>query len=408
MDQRPMTDSYDFFWIQHPLHHILFNAIPDPMAMRFVGGCVRNTLQGNPPKIQKIPAEDIDLATSYTPDEMIAFFRKSKDIKVIPTGLKHGTITALVQGQPYEITTLRRDLETDGRHATIQYTDSWSVDAQRRDFTINALYMDHQGTLYDHVGGYEDIHQKKLRFIGDPMLRIQEDALRIVRFFRFWSAFHYTPDPKSFQAVCCMKEKIMRLSGERITQEMLKILKQPYPWSVIKVMEEQGFMPFVLGITTHKTGRSNLIQIEKKTGLVNPWVRLAHMCTTMPTRLVLSNHQKQILQRFGHILNWNQSRHAAYRHGIVDTKKRLILSAVQDLNTGKKNALQNLHDAIHDLDRFHFPAFPVSGNHVKNMGFSGKKIGEMLNSCRQWWIDQGSHHSHQECLDYIKRMTRNP
>jgi poly(A) polymerase len=401
-----MMHSQDFSWIQHPLHHILFKAIPDPMAMRFVGGCVRNTLQGNPPKIQRSPPEDIDLATSYTPGEMITFLKRSKDIKVIPTGIKHGTITAIIGGQPYEITTLRQDIETDGRHATVRYTDSWALDAQRRDFTINALYMDYQGKLYDDVGGYKDLCQKKLCFIGNPVLRIQEDALRIVRFFRFWSAFDYTPDESSFRAVCNMKEKLDHLSGERITQEMLKILQQHNPWSVIEIMEKNGFMPFLFGCTTNTVGRSNLIQLEKEIDFFDPWIRIAHMCTTTPLRLVLSKAQKKCLKHLCSILHWDQARQSAYQYGVFETKKRLILTALHDMNQGKENVLKKLHDTINDIECFSFPPFPLSGNDIKKMGFSGKKIGETLQSCRQWWIDQDSQPSRQECWDYAQCLTR--
>lgn len=406
MEYKSINSNFDFAWLYHPTNRLLFESIPNAIAMRFVGGCIRNTLQGTPPKINNHPVDDIDLATSYTPDQIIGFLKKIPDIHVIPTGLKHGTITAILHGQPYEITTLRRDIETDGRHATIEYTDSWYTDAQRRDFTINALYMDHQGQLYDDVGGYNDIMQKKLRFIGDPFLRIKEDALRIVRFFRFWSTFHYAPDENSLQAVCQMKNLLDSLSGERITQEMLKILKQPNPWPIINIMEKKGFMPFLLGTNTHQKKRDELMFLEKETGIFDPWMRLYHMCPAIPSRLVLSNQQKKQFKQMGSLVQWHQAKQYAYDHGVLNTKKRWMLLALENMTEGNNTIMTRLQNVFHDLDHFSFPPFPISGHDIKNMGFEGKKIGRLLTLCRQWWIHQGSFHSRQDCLDYIQDLTR--
>jgi poly(A) polymerase len=198
--------------------------------VRLVGGCVRDRLLG-------VPVSDIDLATSLVPEDVIARL-KSAGLKVIPSGLAHGTVTAIVESRHFEITTLRRDEATDGRHAKVAFTDDWAEDAMRRDFTINALYSNPvTGEVFDPVGGVEDLRPTIVRFIGDADARIQEDYLRILRYFRFFARFGGDADEDALAACGRQKKGLMALSRERIASELLKILSATDPSVALAAME---------------------------------------------------------------------------------------------------------------------------------------------------------------------------
>ena len=200
---------------------------------RYVGGAVRDGLLG-------LPVNDVDLATRLEPDEVIRRLEEAR-IKAVPTGIEHGTITAVSDGHPFEITTLRTDVETDGRRATVAFTDDWKADAARRDFTINALFADPAtGEVFDYFGGLDDLEQRHVRFIGDPLQRIAEDHLRILRFFRFHARFGQgEPDAAAVDACAQRANDLMALSRERIADELLKLLGMPDPASTVRVMLER-------------------------------------------------------------------------------------------------------------------------------------------------------------------------
>jgi poly(A) polymerase len=207
---------------------------------RYVGGCVRDTLLG-------LAVSDVDLATRLPPPEVMERLGKAR-IKTVPTGLAHGTVTAIVAGKPVEVTTLRRDVATDGRRATIVYTDDWSEDAARRDFTINALLAD-PSTLevFDYFGGEADLAARRVRFIGDPLTRIAEDHLRILRFFRFFARFGTgNPDQAGLEACTERANDLMALSRERIADELTKLLALPEPAAAVRLMVGRGILKPVL------------------------------------------------------------------------------------------------------------------------------------------------------------------
>ncbi|HYJ83932.1 MAG TPA: CCA tRNA nucleotidyltransferase [Allosphingosinicella sp.] len=207
---------------------------------RYVGGCVRDTLLG-------LEVSDVDLATRLPPEEVMERLRKAR-IKAVPTGLAHGTVTAVVAGQPVEVTTLRRDVATDGRRATIAYTGDWREDAARRDFTINALLAD-PATLeiFDYFGGEEDLAERRVRFIGDPLTRIAEDHLRILRFFRFFARFGAgEPDREGLDACAARANDLMALSRERIADELTKLFALPDPVGAVRLMVERDILRPVL------------------------------------------------------------------------------------------------------------------------------------------------------------------
>ena len=212
----------------------------DEGLTRYVGGAVRDDLLG-------LPVSDVDLATRLRPDEVVERLEKAR-IKAVPTGIDHGTITAVSDGHTFEITTLRRDVSTDGRRATVAYTDDWKEDAARRDFTINALSADPAtGEIFDYFGGLDDLETHHIRFIGDPLQRIAEDHLRILRFFRFHARFGAgTLDPAALDACTRRANDLMALSRERIADELLKLLAVPDPSPTVAVMLEHSILRPVL------------------------------------------------------------------------------------------------------------------------------------------------------------------
>src|SRR5579872_7361897 len=213
-----MSETLSPPWLKWPETQALIKAFADAKApIRFVGGCVRDALLGR-------AVQDVDVATPLRPEATMALLQKA-GIKAIPTGIDHGTATAVIHGKHFEITTLRKDVSTDGRHATVAYTDDWKEDAARRDFTINALYLSPDGELFDYFNGARDAKEGHVRFIGNAGERIREDYLRILRFFRFYAWYGKTePDKEALTACTEAANNIGTLSGERVQQEMLKLL----------------------------------------------------------------------------------------------------------------------------------------------------------------------------------------
>src|SRR5579862_7309671 len=230
-------------WLSHPATRAVIAALEaagGEGCARFVGGCVRNALL-------RAPVSDIDIATTLTPDVVIKALAEAR-LKSVPTGIEHGTVTAIAQGRPFEVTTLRRDVETDGRRAVVAFTTDWAEDAQRRDFRLNALYADPAGQLYDPTGGgLADIRAGRIVFVGDAATRIREDALRILRFFRFQAWYGRTePDAAGLAACAALRDRISHLSAERVSAELLKLLAAEDPRGVVRLMAQSGVLAVVL------------------------------------------------------------------------------------------------------------------------------------------------------------------
>ena len=260
---------------------------------RYVGGCVRDTLLG-------LPVSDVDLATRLAPEEVMARLKRAR-IKAVPTGLAHGTVTAVVEGKPVEVTTLRRDVSTDGRRATVAFTDDWREDAARRDFTVNALSADPLShDVHDYFGGLDDVGARRIRFIGDPLTRIAEDHLRILRFFRFHARFSQgAPDAAGLEACAARANDLMALSRERIADEMIKLLALADPAPTVALMVEHKILkPVLPEIGAEGAARlAALIEREAAAGLPgDPLRRFAALLPADPevaawvgARLRLSN-----------------------------------------------------------------------------------------------------------------------
>jgi poly(A) polymerase len=359
----------------------LLNALgADEGLTRYVGGAVRDDLLG-------LPLSDIDLATRIPPDEVIRRLEKVR-IKAVPTGIEHGTITAVSDGHPFEITTLRRDVSTDGRRATVAFTDDWQEDAARRDFTINALSADPAtGELFDYFGGLDDLEHRHIRFIGDPLQRIAEDHLRILRFFRFHARFGAGKlDQAALEACTARANDLMALSRERIADELLKLLGLPDPAATARIMLERDILRPVLPeiALTRLADLEALIVAERESGIEgDPLRRLAALlprdsavAEDVAARLRLSNKARKRLGCAAGRDTGPTPEVLAYRVGVDCAVDRLLLaSRAPDAA------------AISDWRR---PRLPIGGGALIKRGLSaGPVVAATLRLIEDRWVAAG-------------------
>jgi poly(A) polymerase len=345
---------------------------------RFVGGCVRDVLLG-------APVADVDLATRLTPDAVIGRLGRTR-IKAVPTGIAHGTVTAVIHGRPIQVTTLRRDVETDGRHAVVDFTDDWREDAARRDFTINALSAEPaSGTIHDYFGGLADIGARRVRFIGDPLERIAEDHLRILRFFRFHARFGAgKPDQAGTDACTARANDLMALSRERIADELLKLLALPDPAQTVALMIERGILKPVLPEIVSAERLKRLIAHEGAAGQPpHPIRRLAallpddvQLAAAIAARLRLSNaYRGRLAGALGEVPV--KPRDGAYRLGPVTAIDRLLLRDGEIA-------------AIRDVASWTPPRFPLKGGAIVARGIAaGPDVARVMQAAETQWIAEG-------------------
>ena len=347
---------------------------------RYVGGAVRDDLLG-------LPVSDIDLATRIKPDEVMERLQKAR-IKAVPTGIDHGTITAVSDGRAVEITTLRRDVSTDGRRATIAFTDDWQEDAARRDFTINALSADPvSGELFDYFGGLADLEQRHIRFIGDPLQRIAEDHLRILRFFRFHARFDAgEPDAAALEACTARANDLMALSRERIADELLKLLGVANPAPTVGVMLQRNILkPVLPEIEPERLGDLEaLLSAERHAGIAgDPLRRLAALLPRDPVlaediavRLRLSNKARKRLACAAASDPASGPHALAYRLGTDCAVDRLLLAG--------RSA-----DAA-AVSQWETPRLPISGGALIKRGLAqGPAVAQTLRRIEDRWVDEG-------------------
>lgn len=350
-------------------------------ATRFVGGCVRDALLG-------IEVADVDLATRLAPDEVIARLGKSR-IKAVPTGLAHGTVTAVIHGQPVQVTTLRRDIATDGRHAIVAFTDDWEEDAARRDFTINALSAEPvSGEVHDYFGGLADIEARRVRFIGDPLQRIAEDHLRILRFFRFHARFGAgAPDAQGVEACSERANDLMALSRERICDELLKLLELTDPVTTIELMLARGIFRPVLPEIESAAPLARLVALERDAGVPpQPIRRLAALLPRDPeianavaARLRLSKTQRARL--LGALAVPLPPREAAYRSGTEIAIDQLLLS---------DGPAEEIVAAVRDVAEWDVPRLPITGGAIVARGIgAGPEVAGLMQAVEARWIAEG-------------------
>ncbi|WP_165916725.1 CCA tRNA nucleotidyltransferase [Caulobacter sp. BK020] len=366
-----------------------------PGCARFVGGCVRNTLMGK-------PIDDIDIATVLTPDAVIQALGAAR-LRAVPTGIDHGTVTAISGGRPYEITTLRRDVSTDGRRAVVAFTQDWNEDAQRRDFRFNALYADIHGRIYDPTGeGVSDAREGRVVFVGDAETRIREDYLRILRFFRFHAWYgRGEADQEALAACKALKGGIETLAAERIHKELLKLLAAEEPRPALRLMAATGVLSEILPFVQSLARFEGLMTIEtEQLFQSDPELRLAALIPDDPEiarqaaeRLRLSNALKErLVQAAGtspRIVSWmspRETRRAVYALGLKTFSDRVKLAWAA---SGRSAATPQWRGLLALGESWTPPSFPLTGEEVLKAGVpKGPMVGQVMREVELWWIDQ--------------------
>ncbi len=368
------------------------NAVMDALdadggGARFVGGAVRNALLG-----EKVG--DIDIATPLTPDEVIRRLTRA-GLGAVPTGIAHGTITAISSGKPFEITTLRRDVSTDGRRATIAFTDRWDEDASRRDFTMNAIYAARDGTLFDPTGGQVDIAERRVRFVGDAATRIREDYLRALRLFRFHAWYGRGPiDATALAAARTEKAGLKTLSGERVQKELFRLLQAPDPIPTLQTMESAGILAEILPQPLSIARLSAIRTLLAARGRHPiPAVSLMAMLPNeeaarrASTDLRLSNADRDRLMHIAKrddgieaSLSQQAARHLIYRLGAARFEDELLLEASETPHDSRWDVL------LSEAENWKAPKFPLDGRDAMDAGASeGPAIGRSLKAVEEWW-----------------------
>ena len=368
---------------------------------RFVGGCVRDALLER-------DVQDIDIATPDPPEVVMRRLERA-GIRALPTGIEHGTVTALVGGRHFEITTLRRDVETDGRHARVAFTDDWEEDAARRDFTINALSADPDGTLHDPFGGVDDLLSGRVRFVGDPEARIREDVLRLLRFFRFHAWYGQgEPDAASLQACARLAALLPTLSGERVAAEITRLLLALDPASAVALMREHGILQQILPELSEVERLRVLVLIEDDLGDRDAIRRMAALlpreaapALAVATRLKLSNADRDRLVAMAAPklsvtppLDDRAVRRTLHRIGAPLFRDLVLLDWADTAGDATRHrALLAAADGWTQI------ALPVRGQDLLDLGVPpGPEIGRLLAEIERWWEEGDYRATRADCL----------
>ncbi|MGK9053816.1 CCA tRNA nucleotidyltransferase [Neorhizobium petrolearium] len=399
-----MTSVAGEAWFQDPaLQRVLALLNADGGEARVAGGAVRNALMG-------LPVADIDVATTLKPQQVVERAREA-GIKAVPTGIEHGTVTLVVDGHPFEVTTLRRDVETDGRHAKVAFGTDWQADAERRDLTINALYAGQDGEVIDLVSGLPDIETRTVRFIGEAAQRIAEDHLRILRFFRFFA--HYgsgRPDAEGLRASARAKDKLATLSAERIWAETKKLFSAADPSRALLWMRQAGVLTEILPETEKWgiDGIHGLIATEQALGWApDPMLRLAAIVPpdaerveALAKRLKMSNAEAARLTAWAsaptlpdEVTDVGFDR-LLYRHGAegLIIRLKLALASARAAAAGDPVAMRKsarFSTLLKRAENYTRPVFPLSGGDVVAAGVpAGKRVGEILKALEDFWVER--------------------
>jgi poly(A) polymerase len=375
---------------------------------RFVGGAVRNALLG-------VPVMDIDIAVPIPPEEAAARLR-AKGIKVVETGLDHGTVTAIAGVHAFEVTSLRRDVETDGRHAKVAFTDNWAEDAARRDFTINALYASVGGEIFDYTTGVEDLAVGRVRFVGDARTRIAEDYLRVLRLFRFHAWYGKGDlDGEALRAAAEAKGKLKTLSGERIAKELLRLLEAGNPALVLRVMAATGILSELLPGVLQLARLERLTEIEAENlfprdGLLRLAALLpdnAEAAHAVADSLKLSNADRVRLEQalggdeLPGQLSAVQARQLLYRIGPGRFRDTVMLHwAAAPKGTGLPWRI-----LLEMMQSWQRPRFPLTGRDVMDAGVAeGPEVGRVLAQVEDWWIGGDFSADESACRERLKAV----
>jgi poly(A) polymerase len=390
----PSPRRLDAPWLQEaPLAPLLAVLDRDGEEARVVGGAVRNTLIGAPPG-------DVDIATTALPREVVRRV-EAAGFKAVPTGIEHGTITVVADGRPFEVTTLREDIETFGRHAKVAFGRDWRRDAERRDFTMNALSASRDGTIHDHVGGLADLAAGRVRFIGEAARRIAEDYLRILRFFRFHAAYgRGALDPEGLAACIAARAGLEQLSRERIRMELIKLVLAEHAVPTLAVMTEAGLLEQVLGGVPLLASFANMVKLEQGLALApDPVRRLGALAVSvvedaerLRERLRLANaeHERLVSMadawwRISSAWDEREGRVLLYRLGPERFTDRVLIAwtrAPEGAADAGWRALATLPS------RWSAPVFPLKAAHFIERGVPrGPRLGAALAAAEEAWIN---------------------
>lgn len=391
-------------WLLDPATVAVFDALEaegGADCARFVGGCVRNALMGR-------GVDDIDIATRLLPERSMAALQTA-GIKVVPTGLQHGTVTAVADRKPHEITTLRKDVETDGRHAVVAFTDDWAEDAARRDFRLNALYADRTGRVFDPNGeGVADALAGRVVFVGDAAMRIEEDYLRILRFFRFFAWYgRAEPDAEGLAACAAHADGLTRLSAERVSRELLKLLAAPDPRASVRAMRATGVLERVLPVAADPVVFEALVDLS-----ADPVLRLSALLADDPAEVARAARGLRLSRA-------QQLRLVAAAEGPIDPASdgpglraliyRLGAETVRD-RVMRGLAMQpgaDAREALSLIETWTVPRMPVGGRDLTRLGIEpGPEHGRILKAFEDGWIaDDFPADGHQ---DRLKALAARP
>lgn len=395
-------------WLKAPALQALFDALEQHGdEARVVGGAVRNTLFD-------LAVSDIDLSTTALPGDVVRRV-EAAGMKAVPTGIDHGTVTVVAKGVAYEVTTLREDVETHGRRATVRFGRDWLSDAMRRDFTMNALYADRDGKIFDPVGGLADLHARRVRFIGDPAARIAEDYLRILRFFRFHAQYGAgEPDAAGLHAVIEARDGLRHLSAERIGMEMRKLVAAPGAAETLALMSDTGLVEVVLAGVARIVDFRNLRRLDAVAPQTrSPALGLAALAgfvdediARISERMRLSNAERKrmldalhLADRFAGRADTAFAREMAYRAGRVAALDGFLLHWARKGGDPLNKYFLEVFKAVKS---FHPPAFPLKGRDLLAAGIaSGPKVGETMAQLEARWIASGFALTREALLESI-------
>lgn len=390
-------------WMQWPQTRALVEAFADAgNPMRFVGGCVRDSLLNR-------PVQDVDIATPVMPEGVMALLEKA-GIRAIPTGIDHGTVTALIDAKHFEITTLRRDVACDGRHAEVEYTDDWKQDAARRDFTINALYADASGEVHDYFGGLAHLKPVQVIFIGDPRARIDEDALRILRFFRFSAQLGVkTPDAAALTACTEKSRLLLGLSGERIAQEMLKLLAVPVLDSALLAQMqrahilEEVHLPAPSKAITHPALASDAL------ARLACWLMSSSDAHEQATELrihwKISSAQHLMLDTLMFVAEQLPALTERQQKALLRLEGKEVFCRVVRIAWAREPERESSYKEMLALaGSWQIPEFPLRGHDLLDRGYAeGKDLGDQLKKLEQQWEDEDYHPTREELLKRLPK-----
>ena len=376
-------------WMTAPGARAVLDALAaEGAAVRFVGGAVRDALLGR-------DVADIDLGTPDPPERVMELLERA-GIRSVPTGIAHGTVTALAGDKRYEITTLRRDLRTDGRHAEVAFTDDWRADAARRDFTINAMSCTAAGMLHDYFGGRRDLEAGRVRFVGDAAARIAEDRLRLLRFFRFHAWYGAgAPDAAALAACAAAARTVRVLSGERVRGEMLKLLAAADPVPALAAMRDAGVLAEVLPEAPGTGCLADLVAVEARAGFdTDPIRRLASLVSGAAAAGVVADRWRLAREDAARLaalaappvalasgLDRHTRRRALYRLGRTRFRDLVLLAWAARGEGGAFRAM------LETADEWEEPRLPVRGADALALGVeAGPAVGRLLTAVEAWWI----------------------